>query len=274
MSTARPRGRPKAFHDKTEAATIQSLDRAMEILKIVAGGSGMTLTEIATAGDQSPATVYRVLTTLAKHDICDFEETTQLWHIGAEAFRIGSRFLGRTHIVEQSRPAMERLMTETGETANLAIIDRGEVIFISQVETHEPIRAFFRPGTRGAVHCSGIGKALLAHAPSVQVAQIVAQQGLERFTPRTITDPETLGAELADTRQRGWAVDDEERTAGMRCIAAPIFNQQGQAIAGISVSGPTVRMTPNRDQVLGNLVRHAADGVTTAIGGIRPDQAS
>ncbi len=268
--TGRARGRPKAFHDKTESATIQSLDRAIEVLKIVANGSGMSLTEIAEAGDQSPATVYRILTTFRKHSIAEFDETTQLWHIGAETYRIGTSFLRRTRIVEQARPVMERIMDETGETANLAIIDRGEVIFVSQVETHEPIRAFFRPGTRGPVHASGIGKAILAYRTPEQIHATLRSRPLEPYTASTITGEDALADELAATRSRGWAVDDEERTAGMRCIAAPIFNQFGEAVAGVSVSGPSVRMPPERDRSLGELVRKAADEVTRATGGIVP----
>lgn len=264
----RARGRPKSFHDQADAKTIQSLDRAMDILKVVAGGTGMTLSEIAAESDQAPATVYRVLSTLGKHRICDFEEATQLWSIGAEAFRIGSRFLGRSHMVELSRPQMERIMNETGETANLAIIDHGEVIFISQVETHEPIRAFFRPGTRGPVHASGIGKAIMAHDDDDKIETILTAAQLRPYTDKTIIDRTALKAELAATRTRGWAVDDEERTVGMRCIAAPIFNQHGEAVAGISVSGPSVRMTADRDEALGQLVRGAADTVTRALGGV------
>jgi IclR family acetate operon transcriptional repressor len=163
--TARHRGRPKAFNDKSQDAIIQSLDRAMEVLKTVASGAGMSLTHIAEAGGQSAPTCYRILTTLKKHRIVEFDETSQLWHIGLEGFRIGMNFVGRTRIAEQSRPVMQRIMSETGETANLAILDRGEVTFISQVETHEPIRAFFRPGTRGPCHASGIGKAIMAFLP-------------------------------------------------------------------------------------------------------------
>lgn len=263
----RTRGRPKSFHDTSQQATIQSLDRAMEVLKLVASGTGMSLTDIADESGYSPATVYRILTTLKKHQICDFDEQNQFWHIGVAAFRIGTSFLGRTRIVEQSRPVMERLMAETGETANLAIIDHGEVIFISQIETHEPIRAFFRPGTRGPVHASGIGKAILAQRSDGQVDAMLSERDLKSYTAKTITDTDDLRTELARIRERGWAVDDEERTAGMRCIAAPIFNSSGEAIAGISVSGPSVRVTADRDEALGQLVREAADGVTLAIGG-------
>lgn len=230
----------------------------------------MSLTEIAEAGNQSLATVYRILTTLRKHQIVDFEESSQLWHVGTGAFKIGSSFLHRTRLLEQSRFIMERIMIETGETANLAIIDHGEVIFISQVETHEPIRAFFRPGTRGPVHASGIGKAILAYRLPGQLGFVAQENRFERFTSHTITQEAELTVELMKIKGRGWAVDNEERTLGMRCIAAPIFNQFGEAVAGISVSGPVTRMPPERDAALGELVRKAADEITSSTGGRIP----
>jgi IclR family acetate operon transcriptional repressor len=263
----RQRGRPRAFNPSPEQTTIQALDRAVMILKVLADREGMSLTELAEASDQSPATVYRVLSTFEAHGIVEVQPATQLWFVGQEAFRIGSAFLGRTSLVEQARGVMHALMAETGETANLAIADGGQVVFISQVETHEPIRAFFRPGTRGPIHASGIGKALLAYHAGEAVERIVREQGLAAFTERTITDRAALEAELAAIRARGWAVDDGERTEGMRCIAAPIFNEFREAIAGVSVSGPTVRMERTGGETLGARVREAADRITRAIGG-------
>lgn len=266
----RTRGRPKAFNPKPEQTTIQALDRAVEILKVLARGEGMSLSELAEASGQAPATVYRVLSTFEAHGVVEVQPATQLWFVGQEAFRIGSAFLGRTSLVEQARGVMHALMAETGETANLAIADEGQVIFISQVETHEPIRAFFRPGTRGPIHASGIGKALLAYQPAEAVARIVREKGLASFTPQTITDAGRLTEELAAIRARGWAVDDEERTEGMRCVAAPIFNEFREAVAGVSVSGPVVRMARSGSG-FGERVRAAAGRITLAIGGVEPE---
>jgi len=266
----RSRGRPKAFNPNPEQTTIQALDRAIAILKVLAGGDGMSLSELAEASGQAPATVYRVLATYQSHGIVEVDPATQLWFVGQEAFRIGSAFLGRTNLVEQARGVMHALMAETGETANLAIADGGQVVFISQVETHEPIRAFFRPGTRGPIHASGIGKALLAHLPDDAIDRIVRDQGLAAFTPRTITDRGRLATELAAIRDRRWAIDDGERTEGMRCIAAPIFHEFGEAIAGVSISGPTVRMERVDSAEFGARVRAAADRITRAIGGTAP----
>jgi IclR family acetate operon transcriptional repressor len=143
-------------------------------------------------------------------------------------------------------------------------------VFISQVETHQAIRAFFRPGQRSPFHASGIGKAVLAHLPSERVSAIVAKSGLEAFTARTLSDRPALLADLAAIRARGWALDDEERHPGMRCVAAPIFNEFGEPVGGISVSGPTVRLTPDRVAELGPKVRDAGIAVTGLIGGLAP----
>ena len=269
----RTRGRPRSFHDSARNTLIQSLDRAMELLKVVAAGSGMSLTEIAEASGQPASSAYRVLLTLQKHGVVEFQEAGQLWHVGVEAFRIGSAFLGRTSIVEQSRSVMQAITAATGETANLAMVERGEVIFVSQVETNEPIRAFFAPGTKGPIHASGIGKALLAYFDRARIDAIVAGQDLRAFTANTIVDKSALLDELAAIRARGWSVDDEERTQGMRCIAAPIFNAFGEAVAGISLSGPSVRVTKARDAEFGAMIKAAADEITAAIGGRLPPPA-
>jgi IclR family acetate operon transcriptional repressor len=270
VQISRKRGRPRSFNDTSESTVIQSLDRAMLLLKVVAGGKGMSLTEIADASGQSASTAYRVLITLQKHGIVEFDEVNQLWHVGVEAFRIGSVFLGRTSLIEQSRSVMQAVVAETGETANLAIMDGAEVVFLSQVETHEPIRAFFRPGTRGPVHTSGIGKALLAFFPQRRIDEVLKQTELKKFTDKTITEETELVAELARIRDLGWSVDDEERNTGMRCIAAPIFNSFGEAVAGLSISGPSVRVAPDQDVRLGPLIKAAAHEVTKAIGGRLP----
>ncbi len=269
MPETRTRGRPRAFHDKTEQNTVQSLDRALAILAVLAESSGLTLTELAQAAGQSAATVYRVLTTFQAHGFVELEPEAQRWHIGAGAFRTGSAFLRRTKLADRARGAMEMLMRESGETANLGVEDKGEVLFLTQVETHEAIRAFFPPGTRSPMHVSGIGKALLAHMSVAKLARFMMEP-LRGFTAASLTESIALETDLIETRARGYAIDNEERTEGMRCIAAPIFDAQGAAVAGLSISGPVFRLSLARAEEMGALVKRAAQGVTEATGGRVP----
>lgn len=266
----KPRGRPKAFHDKTDQNTVQALDRGIGILSHIAAHPGRTLSEIAEATGEAVATTFRALATLQQHGMVEVEEPGQFWHIGPGAFRIGTAFLRRTKVVERARQPMDALMRETGETANLGVEVRDEVVFLAQVETHETIRAFFAPGTKGAMHSSGIGKALLAWYPVEKVTGILSRQGLTKFTSLTLTSDSALLRDLARTRERGFSIDDQERTEGMRCVAAPIFNAHGEPVAGLSVSGPAFRMGLSDATRFGAIVRAAADRVTEATGGTPP----
>ena len=269
-STRRARGRPRDWNDKTAQNTIKSLDRAMEVFEFLSETQGKTLSALAADLDQSPATVYRILVTLEGRGLVEFDAEDQVWHIGPQAFVIGARFLRRTSLLDRARPIMRKLMHETGETANLGREQGGLVLFLSQVETHETIRAFFPPGTLSPMHSSGIGKALLAQMDEDQLDRTLAGQMLEAFTERTITDIAALKADLQVARAQGFAVDSEEKNIGMRCIAAPVFDMNSEAIAGISVSGPTSRVGPDQISAFSQPVIEAAAHLTRAIGGVPP----
>ncbi|MCP5073989.1 MAG: IclR family transcriptional regulator [Rhodobacteraceae bacterium] len=263
----KPRGRPKAAD--VDQTIIQSLDRALDILAELSRADSVSLTELSLITRQSPSTVYRVLSTFARHGMAE-ADANQQWRIGPGAFRIGSRFLRQSNLLDASRPIMRDLMQSTQETANLGIDDNGQVLFLSQTETSQTIRAFFPPGTRNPLHSSGIGKAILAWYAPERVAAIVANHGLKRFTDTTITDPDDLSEDLARARQKGYAFDNEERTNGMRCIAAPVFDPFGEPVAGLSVSGPGFRIPPNAVSEIGAKVRAAANELSKAIGGESP----
>lgn len=228
------------------------------------------LTDLAQRAGVAPSTAHRILTTLQTHDYVDHDEERGLWLIGVKAFEVGSSFLRNRKLVGIGRGVMRELAEASGESVNLAIEDSGSIVFISQIESHHPIRAFHRPGSRGAVHASGVGKALLAALSDQEVRAVLHKTGMERFTPKTLAEPDRLFSELKAIRARGWAVDDEERTTGMRCVAAAIYNEHGEAIAGLSVSGPTVRLTDERLGELGPLVRRASEKITASIGGHPP----
>jgi IclR family acetate operon transcriptional repressor len=268
----RARGRPRGWDDKTAQNTIKSLDRAMEVFEFLSEAQGKTLSTLASQMGQSPATVYRILVTLEGRGLVEFDADEQVWHIGAQAFVIGARFLRRSSLVDRARPILRKLMEQTGETANLGTERNGFVLFLGQVETHASIRAFFPPGTLSPMHASGIGKALLAYMDDDRLARLITGTGrsapvLESFTEHTITDADALRADLAETRRRGYAIDGEEKNLGMRCIAAPVFDMTQEVVAGISVSGPTSRVGKDQMAFLSNAVMQAASELSQSIGG-------
>ncbi len=267
QSVRRSRGRPRDWDDKTAQNTIKSLDRAMEVLEFLSDTQGKTLSGLAADLSQSPATIYRILVTLEGRGLVEFDQVDQIWHIGPQAFVIGARFLRRTSLVERARPFLRSLMETTGETANLGIAQNGHVLFVSQVETHASIRAFFPPGTLSRLHASGIGKVLLSQMDTARIEKLLAEAPLEQFTEFTLTDHDALMADLNKTRARGYAIDGEERNLGMRCIAAPVFDINGEAVAGISVSGPTSRVGTGHIAELSEAVVAAAQSLSAAIGG-------
>lgn len=264
------RGRPRSVNLDKQGTLVQALDRGLGLLINLSKVDQSTLTELALRTGMAPSTAHRMLVTMQRRGIVDFDNATQNWMVGVEALRVGSSFARRTNIVQAGRTIMRELMESTGETANMAIVDDGYVVFVSQIETHEAIRAFFRPGTRGHMHASGIGKALLAEMPRKAVEEVLQKMGLPSFTQKTLSSPDALFADLAATRTRGWAIDNEERNLGMRCLAAPIFNHYSEAVAGISVSGPTVRLHDEKLSEFGPMVKRAASQVTNAIGGTTP----
>lgn len=265
----RQRGRPKSQFKESSAGTMQSLDRALGVLVAVAKSEQSTLTDLSLSLGVPTATTHRILTTLQKHRFVIFNEEHQSWSIGIEAYRTGASFMNRTSLTEVSRPIMRFLMEKTGETANLAIPDGAEVVFVEQIETPHPIRAFFARGARTSMHASGIGKAILSTMSEDHVRRLLMSSGLQAFTDNTLTSPATLFSDLAETKTRGYSYDREERYLGMSCIGSAVFDERGEACGGVSISGPSTRFDSMRVPELGAIVAEAAGQISQLIGGRR-----
>ncbi|MBB3425660.1 IclR family acetate operon transcriptional repressor [Rhizobium sp. BK312] len=262
------RGRPgRKPAENAAASSVQVLDRSLKLLELVAEADGAVLTDLADRSAMAPSTVHRLLTSLAQHGMVAHDEETGAWTIGVKAFEIGTAYLRFRKLGTISRPFLKQLMEASGETANIAIEEDGDIVFISQAESHAPMRAFFRPGRRGPIHASGIGKAILSTWADSQIGALLGERSLQHFTDKTRDTLPMLLADMAEIRSRGWSIDDEEHTLGMRCVAAPIFDEYSEAIAGISISGPAVRLPDERVAALGPVVRAAAEELTKAMGG-------
>lgn len=267
----RPRGRPPSPKAGSHTPSpVQALARALNLLELIAAEDGLLLTDVAARAGVAPSTAHRILTTLEAHDYVVHDEERGYWLIGVKAFEVGASFLRNRKLAEAGRAIMRELMETCGESVHLSLQDNNSIVFVSQIESHHAIRAFHRPGSRGAIHASAAGKALLATLSHDAVSKVLHKTGLQKYTDKTLDSPEKLFTELDEVRPRGWAVDNEERTTGMRCVASAIFDEYGEAIAGLSISGPTVRMTDERLGELGPMVKRAAEEITKSIGGHIP----
>ncbi len=261
------KSRPEAS-GKAKGEHVQALSRALALLNRIAEAAdgGASLTELAQQVGLAPSTAHRLLTTLELERFAHFDHDGRLWSIGAQAFAVGCAFTKSRSLVGLARPYMRRLMEESGETVNLAVEDQGQMVYLAQVECRQMMRAFARPGSRVPLHCSAVGKAVLSAGADRSLSKQLLRHGMPRLTVKTITVPAQLRADLERARTLGYAIDDEEHAVGLRCIAAPIFDESGEAVAALSVSGPMARIVDERIAPLSALVVRSARAISAEMG--------
>ncbi len=255
----------------TRTGQVQSLTRALSILNTIAlSTAGMKLTEISKELGLAPSTTHRMLTTLQEERYVQYDRDTTRWQIGIQAFVTGNGFLSSRDLVSVARPYMRRLMEESGETVNLAISEGDDVIYMAQVESREMMRVYSKPGNRVPLHCSGVGKAILMLMKKAEIERIATESNLPKLTEKTIQSIPELITTLEQSRERGYAIDDEEHAVGLRCVASVIFDEYAEPFAALSISGPTARISPTRLNELGEKVKSLSMEITAALGGKQP----
>jgi IclR family acetate operon transcriptional repressor len=267
----KPHLKPADEDEGAKGGAVQSVDRAMLLLEALGEDEeGYRLTDLAIRTGLSPSTAHRLLTTLEKRRFVAFDQSDNMWHIGRQSFAIGSAFIRRRNFVAPALPFLRRLRDLTHETANLGIVDDGEVIVLTQVESREIMRAITKVGGRVPMVTSGIGKAILATYADEEVVAIIQRHGMKRLTPKSVVRAGELRNTLETVRRDGYAIDDQEFLMGLRCVAAVVYNDQAEALAAISVSGLASRVPQERVPELGRLVRDTARELTLALGGRLP----
>ncbi len=236
---------------------------------LAATDGGATLTVLAARLGMPAPTAHRLLATLEASGYVQADDNGT-WLVGVRAFRVGAAFLQHRNLVVQAFPFLKSLMERAGETANLAVIESGEAVFVEQVQCRELMRMSVKLGARAPLHASGVGKAMLAAMDDQAIGRAIGRAPLSRHTPQTLTRRDALLAEFAATRLRGYAIDDEEHAEGLRCVAAAVLDEHGEPWAALSLAGPTTRLTRERVAMLGMLVRETAQALTTAVGGRAP----
>ncbi|WP_324094162.1 IclR family transcriptional regulator [Candidatus Binatus sp.] len=181
-------------------------------------------------------------------------------------FEIGSLAAGRFALERHAHPTLEHLATVSGETAHLCVLDGSDVVYVAKVECTRTLRIPSAVGQRNPAYCTGVGKAILAFLTPEQIESYIASTPLKPFTRKTLISSKELKANLGQVTVQGYAVDDQEREEGVRCVAAPVRDHAGEVIAAISIAGPSIRVTKERIAGLASHVVQAADEISAAIG--------
>lgn len=220
---------------------IQSLARGLKILALLGQSpDGSSITEVAEYLGVDKGSASRLVSTLAQYGYVEKDEITRRYHVGPQVVSLSRSVLSRLPMREAAKPYLRQMMERTGECAHLAVPAQGKVLYIDQVESPVTLRVNAQVGTMNPLHCTALGKVLLAYG------DLDIPADLASFTPKTITDPATLRYHLDEIRQLGFAVDDEEFDMGVRCIAVPVFDFRGKAVGAIGISGPATRITAER----------------------------
>lgn len=271
----RRRGRPSTRADSEAGLNgpVRSLTRALNLLETVASHPhGVSLGDLAETADLAPSTAHRLLKGLEMRRFVRHDEERGLWYVGVQAFFVGTAFLHERNFVAIARPFMRQAMEQGGESVNLAVRDGADAIYLSQVECRQMMRTQATPGGRAPLHASAVGKALLSAIDTRQADKLLSQLDLYRLTDRTLTSRNQVLESLDISRHQGYAVDDEEHAVGLRCVAAPIFNEYGEPLAAISISGPMARIDDARLAELGRLMAETTRAVTAELGGLAPKE--
>ncbi|MGH3360279.1 MAG: IclR family transcriptional regulator [Nocardioidaceae bacterium] len=240
----------------------QSVERALLLVESLATGP-KRLGELAETLGTHKSTVLRTLQAFEKHGWVRREGDVPVFSLGLRLLELSSAILEDLDIRKVARPELARLGAETGETVHLAIRDGAEMVYLDKVESVHPVRMYSRIGARAPLHCTGVGKVLLAYTPDEDWAGIE----LRKFTAHTIVTQDALAAAGADIRRRGWGWDEQEHEETVRCIAAPVFGSSGEVIAAVSVSVPTSRLSSRQLRAHVPLLLDVTRGISAGVGG-------
>jgi len=231
---------------------IQTIEKAAGILDALAQHpKGMSLGELAATAGLPKGTAHRLLSSLGYFNFVRQDAETRNYNLGFKLVELGYSLLDQIDLRKEAEPFLQNLAQSTNETVYLVVLDGTEVVYLERMETNDPtvvLRATSKVGQRNAAHSCAVGKTLLAYLPEPEYVELVKGMSFVRRTENTITDPIQLKDHLVGIRARGYAVDDEESELGIRCVAAPVWNERGQTIAAISASGPSIRVTRERIQ--------------------------
>lgn len=244
----------------SENAPVDATQTTIRVIEAIKELNGAGVSEIADRLGLPTSTVHDHLRTLHENEFVVKRDGN--YEVGARFLEIGGYARSNRDIYQIAEPEIQKLAAKTGEHANLMIEEFGQGVFLLKVKGEDAFELDTHVGKRVNLQTTAMGKTILANLPEERVDEIIEEHGLPEITPQTTTDRDELDAELAQVREQGYAVDDEERISGVRCVAAPVLGDEGEVIAAVSVTGPKSGMQGERfEQEIPDLVLRTANVV-------------
>ncbi|MFS0906255.1 IclR family transcriptional regulator [Priestia aryabhattai] len=246
--------------------TVQSVDRALAILGIVSQHNQIGITDICKALDLNKTTVYRLLSTLMNNGYIEQVKGSNKYRCTFKLFEMGNKRIQDLDLLEEAKPALEKLADLTKETVHLVVEEGTEIVYIHKVESTNTIRMHTWVGKKNPMYRTAVGKAILAFSDKEKAIDIWNKSEIVQSTPYTITNLDDFLEQLVLVRKNGYAIDNEETEIGIRCVAAPILDFSKNVIGALSISIPTIRFPENEIEVYGNHVKKCSEVISKKLG--------
>ena len=253
---------------KKSSYIIQSVTNSLDLLEEYRGDdTELGVTELSKRLGLHKNNVFRLLATLESRGYMEQNKATGNYRLGLKVLELGQVFIKHMGLLKMARPILREMVERCNETCYLGVIRDNRVVYVDVVEATRPVRVVSRVGVALPVYCSAVGKAQIAFESGDEIARILSETPLQRYTEHTVTDIDVLVRQLEEVRQRGYAVDDVEYDEGIRCVGVPVRDYTRRVIAGLSISGPAERFTPERmEQELIPLVLESGKTLSSRLG--------
>lgn len=258
------------------AAPDGTVGKALEVLDQVASfGRPVRFSDVLAGSPYPKATVYRMLRTLTRQGMLNFDEERQLYSPGVRLVRLAHAAWAQSSLAPLARPHLDALSALSGETVHLAQLDNAQVVYVDKRNAADPIEMFSQAGKTGPAYCTGVGKVMLAFLGESALDDVLCQQSFHGFTPKTHRSADALRTELAEIRAHGYGFDREEHEPGIICAAVPIRSAKGRVLGALSVTSLTSRTTLAQLETRIPDLRSTAEHIAEAAEAWRfPDQSS
>jgi DNA-binding IclR family transcriptional regulator len=248
-------------------ATVPSVGRALTVLEVLAESrNGYTLSDLGRRLGLPKSSLHTMLRTLGERGYVLRNPATHRFRLGLRLFTLANLALNELGLVEQASPLLRLLMERTRLTVHMAVRERGEAVLVEKIDPPGIPRLATWVGKRMDLHCTGVGKALLAYMPQNEFQLLVKNYGFTRYNENTITSIQRLRAECEQIRRVGHSSEDEEGEIGFRCVGAPVFDHTGNVVAAISVAGTTTQITVDNSAMYVDLVKQTGEDISQSLG--------